>query len=745
MPSASTQCLPAEIICSICKDTFTDPATIRCGHRFCTPCLCLLWEDAPTVTCCPVCKAVSPKMDLKSTILAKKHIRSTGNSVICQLPGSAKQMCRTHQVIKLYFCEADKSLLCLFCARSTGHAAHKHYSIMQVAEHYRCYKLVILQEHLLMQMKSIWKKKQENQRNIKKVTNTFRAWEGVEDTMKRSQLMQLYIPQPLDPQLSTWTITGMLERLNSFRDLSFGVDPNDQEQKHGVAHCKTSELTHLLNLESDEAEDSAEVSELLGPFKCPQNLEMAMPKSQDDWSKEDIVQLLESMEKNIPSNERYTFKATQSVMDWGKVAFKDFSGEMCKLKWLEISYNLRKFRTLKELVLEAKENVNNFKSKIHKKHPDLPKKPLTAYLRFFKEMRPQYLQKHPKMSNKELTKVLSEEYRKLPEQLRLKYSQDFQKEKQEFQEKMALFREQHPDLVQNSKKPGVPKRSQSKVPKKFQENVQKVKSPPENHLPMKSKFHGEPEKPPMNAYHKFHQDLWSSRELKVVPPRERMVEISRRWQRVPQDQKELYKKQAEELQTQYRVDLDLWLRTLSPEEYAAYREATCAKPQLCTLPGLACVSANVMDSAEVQFTTALRLTNDWELWAFIVTNLRRGGGGGPELVTVILLHTHKEKVVPVGLVQYAGVLPYPGILTDAYSPVPRAVHAHLPVLFAGDGALGSPSSKILPCSTTRRRMGTVVFILQTSCVIEQPDALTAYFITERKSDCGEMREYASQN
>jgi hypothetical protein len=81
----------------------------------------------------------------------------------------------------------------------------------------------------------------------------------------------------------------------------------------------------------------------------------------------------------------------------------------------------------------------------------------------------------------------------------------------------------------------------------------------------------------MNGYHKFHQDLWSSRELKVVPPRERMVEISRRWQRVPQDQKELYKKQAEGLQTQYKVDLDLWLRTLPPEEYAAYREATCAK------------------------------------------------------------------------------------------------------------------------------------------------------------------------
>ena len=150
---------------------------------------------------------------------------------------------------------------------------------------------------------------------------------------------------------------------------------------------------------------------------------------------------------------------------------------------------------------------------------------------------------------------------------------------------MALFREEHPDLVQNSKKTDVPKGSQSKVPNKFQENVHTVKSPPENNLLMKCKFQGEPKKPPMNGYHRFHQDLWSSRELKLVPPRECMVEISRRWQRVPQDQKELYKKQAEGLQTQYKVDLDLWLRTLSPEEYAAYREVTCAKPKNMSVTG----------------------------------------------------------------------------------------------------------------------------------------------------------------
>nr|XP_023501357.1 upstream-binding factor 1-like protein 1 [Equus caballus] len=305
---------------------------------------------------------------------------------------------------------------------------------------------------------------------------------------------------------------------------------------------------------------------------------MALRESQDHWSKEDIVKLLERMENNLPSNERHTFKTTQSQMDWGKVAFKDFSGEMCKLKWVEISYTLRKFRTLKELVLEAKEHAKKLsKSKKHRKHPDFPKKPLTAYLRFFKERRPQCSQMHPTLSNQQLTKLLSEEYRELPEQVKLKYIQDFQKEKQEFEEKVARFREAHPALVQNSKKSNVPKRSPTKAPKKMQGSEKEVKSSPQTSFSQKMKFHGEPKKPPMHEYQKFHEDLWSSRELQDLPLRERMVEIGRRWQRIPQSQKEHCKKQAEELQKQYKVDLDRWLQSLSPEEYAAYREATYTK------------------------------------------------------------------------------------------------------------------------------------------------------------------------
>ncbi|KAM8818825.1 upstream-binding factor 1-like protein 1 [Rhynchonycteris naso] len=312
---------------------------------------------------------------------------------------------------------------------------------------------------------------------------------------------------------------------------------------------------------------------------------MALTNGQTQWPEEDTVILLNLMENNLPSNDSHTFKTTQSYMDWEKVAFKDYSGEMCKLKWLEISKKIRKVRTLTELVLEAKERIKSpYKSKNCKKHPDFPKKPLTPYLRFFKEKRLLYSQMHPKLRNQELTKVLSEKYKALPEQMKLKYISDFQKEKQSFEEKLVQFRKDHPDLVQNSRNSVVPKRSPAKTQKKFQENVE-VKSPPENYFSEKIEFPGEPQKPPMNEYQKFHQDLWQTRELQGLPPRERMVEIGRRWQRVPRSQKERYRKQAEELQKQYKVDLDHWLKGLTPEDYAAYRERTYTKRKNVNMNG----------------------------------------------------------------------------------------------------------------------------------------------------------------
>lgn len=129
-------------------------------------------------------------------------------------------------------------------------------------------------------------------------------------------------------------------------------------------------------------------------------------------------------------------------------------------------------------------------------------------------------------------------------------------------------------------------------------------------------------------------------------------------------------------------------------------------------------------------------------------SLYRGvaGGGGPELVTVILLHTHRRKLSLLDSAQYAGVLPYPGILTDATAQS-QELSTRISQYCLQETELWAPqAARYFRVPPSEGRMwGLAVFSFQTSCVIGQPDALTAYFITERKSDCGEMREYASQN
>ncbi|KAK9395805.1 nucleolar transcription factor 1 [Crotalus adamanteus] len=74
-----------------------------------------------------------------------------------------------------------------------------------------------------------------------------------------------------------------------------------------------------------------------GAADSPTDLEMTAPPKQDRWTQEDMLTLLECMKNNLPSNDGSKFKTSESHLDWDKVAFKDFSGDMCKMKWIEIS------------------------------------------------------------------------------------------------------------------------------------------------------------------------------------------------------------------------------------------------------------------------------------------------------------------------------------------------------------------------------------------------------------------------
>uniref|UniRef100_A0A3P9I852 Upstream binding transcription factor, like n=1 Tax=Oryzias latipes TaxID=8090 RepID=A0A3P9I852_ORYLA len=348
----------------------------------------------------------------------------------------------------------------------------------------------------------------------------------------------------------------------------------------------------------------------------------------DNWSKEDCLTLLERIRSLLPDGDAMKYKTTESHFDWEKVCFGSFTGDMCRQKWQKVSTEVRKYRTMTELIVDAIEFVKNpYKGKKLKTHPDFPKKPLTPYFRFFMEKRAKYAKIHPEMSNLDLTKILSKKYKELPEKKKQKYITEFQREKEEFEKNMARFKEEHPELIEERKKSDLPEKP--KTPQQLWYNHEKklyMKVHPEvsqkelkealrrqwsqlsdkrrlkwiskalelqkdykgsmrayheahpdvnsddpvrsvltkAERQLKDKFDGRPTKPPPNGYSLYCAELMVN--MKDVPSTERMVLCSKQWKMMTQKEKDMFQKRCEQKKKQYDIDLQRFLESLPDEE-----------------------------------------------------------------------------------------------------------------------------------------------------------------------------------
>ncbi|XP_006871288.1 PREDICTED: tripartite motif-containing protein 43-like [Chrysochloris asiatica] len=156
-----------ELTCFVCLNYLTDPITIDCGHSFCRHCLNLIWEKGTTAHC-PICKEKTVQTELKTNILVKNLVFLARQAHLRQFLCSQEQMCGTHKETKTIFCEVSRNLFCVLCSNIQEHESHTHYSIEYAIEDY--------QEKLLRQMRSIWKKIQENEINLKKESQITKDW-----------------------------------------------------------------------------------------------------------------------------------------------------------------------------------------------------------------------------------------------------------------------------------------------------------------------------------------------------------------------------------------------------------------------------------------------------------------------------------------------------------------------------------------------------------------------------------------
>ncbi|MGH0120734.1 UNVERIFIED_CONTAM: hypothetical protein FKN15_029870 [Acipenser sinensis] len=340
-----------------------------------------------------------------------------------------------------------------------------------------------------------------------------------------------------------------------------------------------AEQPDLDSAEEEEEELSRYFSSMNGNGTLSRAVHIKCEPVMEEWSKEDCLTLLDRIRTLLPDVDATKYKTTESHFDWEKV---------------------RKYRTMTELLIDAIEYVKNpYKGKKLKTHPDFPKKPLTPYFRFFMEKRAKCAKIHPEMSNLDLTKILSKKYKELPEKKKLKYIQDFQREKESFEKNMARFKENYPDLIEERKKSDVPEKP--KTPQQLwynhekktylklhpdttmreyheahpetnqDEHVKSVLTKAERQL--KDKFDGRPTKPPpydiiyflhRNGYSLYCAELMIT--MKDVPSTERMVLCSKQWKIMTQKEKDMFQKRCEQKKKQYEMDLQRFLESLPEEE-----------------------------------------------------------------------------------------------------------------------------------------------------------------------------------
>uniref|UniRef100_A0A8D1GCY0 Tripartite motif-containing protein 43-like n=1 Tax=Sus scrofa TaxID=9823 RepID=A0A8D1GCY0_PIG len=177
--SATLQFFQNEFTCSLCDKYFIDPVTLGCGHSFCMPCLCLSWEEeAQHPPRCPVCKEKSHQMNLKTNIVLMTRVFLARRTGPYDLPSPEEQTCETHMKPKNFYCEVTKDVLCLPCSKTKEHVAHLHCSIEWTAEEYR--------QKLLKQMRCLWVKIQQNERNLRRETSKIRNWEDYVTLWKKT-------------------------------------------------------------------------------------------------------------------------------------------------------------------------------------------------------------------------------------------------------------------------------------------------------------------------------------------------------------------------------------------------------------------------------------------------------------------------------------------------------------------------------------------------------------------------------
>ncbi|XP_043848043.1 probable E3 ubiquitin-protein ligase TRIML1 [Dromiciops gliroides] len=127
-----------ELICSICKEYFTNPMSTTCGHSFCNICLIISSPETSTHFSCPECNIVSSLRDLRANMrLGKLADIAKKLKPHCLQNHEEHDKSEIQQKRHKQFSVKDQSQDCVSCPQSEEYESHTLYCKDEVAENFK--------------------------------------------------------------------------------------------------------------------------------------------------------------------------------------------------------------------------------------------------------------------------------------------------------------------------------------------------------------------------------------------------------------------------------------------------------------------------------------------------------------------------------------------------------------------------------------------------------------------------------
>ncbi|RZC32331.1 HMG box domain containing protein [Asbolus verrucosus] len=174
-------------------------------------------------------------------------------------------------------------------------------------------------------------------------------------------------------------------------------------------------------------------------------------KNNISWTDAEMLQLISKIEESIPNDDCLSYVSRLEKIDWNDITFKTHSVQECQQVWSTLLKQVRKFRLLREIVVDMKDWVKAPKPSPAKnvvcRHPDKPKQPFNSYMLFVSEKRSEVTDKYPSLRPNDVSRKLGQMFKNLTMKEREEYEQRAKVIRQEYAEKLRNFYEEHPEMI----------------------------------------------------------------------------------------------------------------------------------------------------------------------------------------------------------------------------------------------------------------------------------------------------------